>query len=299
MSLTRTLLSHLVLNGHKDRFAWDRDAARSLYHFGRWIFVSTILTFMARQADKILLGKLISSEQLGVYGIALIWAIVPMELLQKVANQVAFPVFSRLKVSPKGLTQSEAAQVRRPLSVLGGVIATLLIVAGDDLMHLLYDNRYADAGWILQLLAIGIWFQMLGNSYSPAILALGRTKWLAAGHLSKLLTLVVAVPVGFHMNGIEGVLWGIVISEIAKYSIFAYALYRFKLSQIREDLGFTLLMTVAAGICYQLTQTVDWAPMTLATANVVIALLFWAPFSMTLIRIIQKKKPAFARTEKK
>lgn len=290
LHLTRTLMSHFVLSGHKVRFAWDSDAVRSLYRFGRWIFISTILTFMARQADKILLGKLIDSQMLGIYGIALIWAIVPTELLQRVANQVAFPVFSRLKVSPNGLSRAEASRVRRPLCVLGGMIATLLIVGGDDLMHLLYDERYADAGWMLQLLAIGIWFQMLGNNYSPAILALGKTKWLAAGHLAKFVFLLAVVPIGFHYADIQGVLVGIAVAEIAKYVVFAFALSRHELSQIPEDLGFTLLIAAAAGICYLLTQTVSWSPITLATVNIAIAMLFWAPFSMALVRMFKKKK---------
>ncbi|MBL4700219.1 MAG: lipopolysaccharide biosynthesis protein [Phycisphaeraceae bacterium] len=291
LSLTRTLLSHWALSGHQVRFFWNSDAARSLYRFGRWIFVSTILTFMARQADKILLGTLISSEALGVYGIALIWAIVPTELLQKIASQVAFPVFSRLKVSPKGLSSAQAARVRRPLSILGGMIATLLIVSGDHLIHFLYDARYADAGWMLQLLAIGVWFQMLGNSYSPAILALGKTKWLAAGHLSKFLTLIVAVPLGFYFQGIEGVLWGIAVCELAKYSLFAFVMHRLNLSQIREDIGFTSLISLIVGLCYQLNSSVDWQPITLGIVCVLITLLFWAPFSMLVVRAIQNKKP--------
>jgi O-antigen/teichoic acid export membrane protein len=288
---TRTLLSHLILSGHKVRFAWDSDAAQSLYRFGRWIFVSTILTFMARQADKILLGKLISSELLGVYGIALTWAIIPAELLEKVANQVAFPVFSRLKISPKGLSSSEAARVRRPLSILGGMIATMLIIGGDHLIYFLYDIRYVEAGWMLQLLGIGIWFQMLGNSYSPAILAMGNTKWLAAGHLSKLFSLLVVVPLGFHFKGIEGVLCGIVFCELAKYSVFAFALYRFELSQIREDMGFTLLICLIVGIYYQFKSMVAMQPMTLAVAGVLITVLCWAPFSMSIVRMIRQKKP--------
>lgn len=289
-SLTRTLLSHLALSGHKVRFAWDSDAARSLFRFGQWIFISTILTFMARQADKILLGKLISSELLGVYGIALTWAIVPAEVLERVANQVAFPVFSKLKISPKGLSSIEAARVRRPLSILGGIIATMLIISGDHLIHFLYDDRYADAGWMLQLLGIGVWFQMLGNSYSPAILALGNTKWLAAGHLAKMLSLLVAVPLGFYYHGIAGVLCGIVFCELAKYSVFALAMYRYNLSQIREDIGFTVFITLSVGIYYQFKNMVDLQPLALAIAGVLITLLCWSPFTMSVVRMVLRKK---------
>jgi len=289
---TRTLLSHFAISGHKVWFAWDKDAVSSLFRFGQWIFISTILTFLARQADKILLGKLISNDLLGVYGIALTWAIVPAEVLERVANQVAFPVFSKLKTSPKGLSSSEAARVRRPLSILGGMIATMLIVGGDHLIHFLYDDRYAEAGWMLQLLGVGVWFQMLGNSYSPAILALGNTKWLAAGHLSKLLSLLVAVPLGFYYYGIGGVLCGVAFCEMAKYSVFAFAMYRYKLSQIRDDIGFTVFIAFSVGVYYQFKNMVELQPLTLAIASVLVTLVCWSPFSMSVVRMLRRKKTA-------
>ncbi len=289
MQITRMCLSHFVLTGHKVRFAWESDAVKSLYRFGRWVFVSTLLTFVARQADKIMLGKLIDSNMLGIYGIAITWALVPTELLQKVANQVAFPVFSRLKESPDGLSHAQAARVRRPLSILGGIICTILIVGGDDLMHLLYDPRYAAAGWMLQLLAIGIWFQMLGNNYAPALLALGRTGWLAIAHSSKFIFLLAAVPIGFHYGDIQGVLIGIAISEIAKYAVFAFALQQYRLAQIPEDIGYTILIGASAGAGFALNHTVDWHPVTLAFASIALALVFWAPFVTSVLRMIKHK----------
>ncbi|MFW6033005.1 MAG: oligosaccharide flippase family protein, partial [Phycisphaeraceae bacterium] len=66
----RLALSHLWLPGIRNRFHWEPEAARKLYHFGKWIFGSTMLTFAAMYADRIILGKLLGMSLLGVYSIA-------------------------------------------------------------------------------------------------------------------------------------------------------------------------------------------------------------------------------------
>lgn len=289
-AFSRVLLSHTMLLGHKVSFAWDSDSAAQLYHFGRWIFISTVFTFMARQADKILLGRLISSQELGVYGIALVWAVVPTELMFKISNQVAFPVFSRLKESGVSLAVSDVARIRRPLSVLGGVITSVLIVCGDGLMHLLYDGRYADAGWILQLLALSVWVQMLSNNFVNVILALGHTKWLAVGNLSKFVMMLFAAPIGFYMYGLKGVVLGIAISEIVKYLVFTIFLQRVKICQFKEDLGFTLVVCLVVLLCFEISNFFELGIFAQTIVNLIVSFLVWSPFFVLIIRLLKKKK---------
>ncbi|HAA27014.1 MAG TPA: polysaccharide biosynthesis protein, partial [Cyanobacteria bacterium UBA8553] len=53
------LWSHRLLPHQPNRFAWDKEAAQKIFTFGKWIFFSTALTFLASQADRLILGKLI------------------------------------------------------------------------------------------------------------------------------------------------------------------------------------------------------------------------------------------------
>ncbi len=297
LSVTRTVLSHLVLKGPRDKFGWDSAAAVAMYRFGKWIFISTILTFCARQADKIILSKLISREMLGVYGIALIWALVPSELLQRVAQQVAFPVFSKLKTSDGGLLGPQAARVRRPLSILGGMIVTFLLVSGQDLINLLYDPRYEQAGLMLQLMAVGVWFQMQGNSYTPALLALGETRRMALGHAAKFLSLLVGVPLGFHYGGISGVLWGLAAAELAKYSVLGISLHRHGLSQMCEDMKYTLLIGLAMALSLGITWMWPMNPFMTGMIHLLIGIGIWIPFWPVLWEMVQNRKKRALQTE--
>src|SRR5919201_857740 len=69
-SLVTMIVSHLLVPGFRNRLCWDRNAFHELFRFGRWIFVSTLCTFLADQTDRLVLGKLTSLNTLGLYQIA-------------------------------------------------------------------------------------------------------------------------------------------------------------------------------------------------------------------------------------
>ena len=76
-NVVRMVLSHTYLPGIRNRFTWERPAAQTLVRFGRWIFVSTLLTFLAGQADRLVFGRLVPLDRLGVYYIGVVIATLP------------------------------------------------------------------------------------------------------------------------------------------------------------------------------------------------------------------------------
>ena len=57
-SAGKVMLSRAYLPGIRNRFCLHRESAAKLFGFGRWIFVSTLLTFLAGQSDRLIFGKL-------------------------------------------------------------------------------------------------------------------------------------------------------------------------------------------------------------------------------------------------
>ena len=79
----------------KNRFVWDKEAVNELMSFGRWIFLSTAMTFLAGQSDRLILSKFLSLSMLGVYAISLNFAQLPKNILSKLNTQIIFPVFAK------------------------------------------------------------------------------------------------------------------------------------------------------------------------------------------------------------
>ena len=187
-SAAKLVLSHRALPGEANRFAWDAGARRELFKFGRWIFISTALTFVAAQADRLVFGWIASLETLGIYAVALTMASVPTQVIQRIGSGVLFPVYSRIANSGQPLS-GRLDRARRPLLIASGAVLAALIAVGPQVIDLLYDDRYLAAGWMLQLLAVGCWFQCLGFTSSAALLAqcaIGGRKPRAESALSTL-----------------------------------------------------------------------------------------------------------------
>ncbi len=238
----RLVLSHTLLPGIRHRWHLDREHARHLFSFGRWIFVSTLLTFLAAQSDRLIFGKTIPLALFGVYSIASMLAVLPTQAILKLGGAVVFPTYSRLVQRPD--FEYLFRRVRTPLLLGGGAIASALLACGPSLVRVLYDPRYLQAGWILQYLSAAAWFQILECTNGAVLLALGRVRWVAAGNAAKVAGMVVLIPLGFHFGGFAGALMGLAGSDLAKYLTVAAGAAASKLGGFAGDV---LLTGVVAG----------------------------------------------------
>jgi O-antigen/teichoic acid export membrane protein len=58
VSIIKLIWSYRLIPGQGNRFEWEKSSVHEIFSLGRWIFISTALTFLAEQADRLLLGKL-------------------------------------------------------------------------------------------------------------------------------------------------------------------------------------------------------------------------------------------------
>lgn len=218
-STTRLVLSHTRLPGIRHRFRLERQALAALLRFGRWVFVSTLFTFLAGQSDRLVFGKMIPLALLGIYGIAQTLAMFPTQAAQRLGSSVLFPAYSRLAGTDD--FRHVFGRMRLPVLVSSGAVASGAIACGPFLIRSLYDSRYQAAGWILQYLSVAAWFQSIESTNSAVLVAQGRVSLLAANNAIKFAGLALLVPLGFHVGGFRGALVALVLSDVLKYTASA------------------------------------------------------------------------------
>jgi O-antigen/teichoic acid export membrane protein len=282
----RLALSYLVSPEDRLGFAWDRESSRQLLGFGKWIFVSTMLFFMAGQADRLIFGRMLSVSQLGVYGIALMLASLPIQILWSVGSSVLLPAFSRQAGSRPSLDASYR-RAQLPVMLLGGLPVACLLACGPALIALLYDPRYADAGWMLQLLALGAWLQIPQTLSANALMALGVPRWIAIGNGMKLAGMLALLPAGFVLFGVPGAIGGLAAAEVFRYATFAIAVRGVGLPALRADLTFSGLIlagTAAGSFAVDLLARGGSGALLQLLAAVAVIVLLWTPASALLLR---------------
>lgn len=210
--LCRTILSHLALPGFRDGFAWEEESKKAIVTFGRWIFLSTAITFVSMQVDRLVLGKLVDTELLGIYSIAAMIAAVPREVLAQLTQKVLYPVVAELKRGESG-----GPRIRRVRTkILAILILPMGFLAGegDAIFDVLYDERYAAGGILMMIISVGAWLHVLESTYGVVVLAAGKPKWISFGTGLKAVTfLALSYPIYLAL-GIHGVAGLIAVSEL-------------------------------------------------------------------------------------
>jgi O-antigen/teichoic acid export membrane protein len=192
------------------------------------------MSFLQGQGDALMIGKLIPMATLSVYNIGRLFGTVPAVIISSLAFSVVFPVYSRARNQGRPLGDVIPG-VRLPLLLATGVLTSGLVASSHALVDLFYDERAADARWIVQWLAAGSFFAGAEVSYSAALLALGQARWLAFGHAAKLAGMVVGIPGGFALFGLPGAVAGLALAELLRYAVTLFGATRYDLAALRHD----------------------------------------------------------------
>jgi O-antigen/teichoic acid export membrane protein len=236
--------SHFLIRGYRNRFQWEPAAFKELMHFGKWVFVSTLCTFLANQADKLLVG-LGSLALLGVYNFAAQLAAIPGQLMATLSWQLVFPLYSR-RVQAGEDVRGAVAAIHPVAAGVAAFLTAGLLGAGPSLVAFLYDSRYQEAGWMLQLLAIAVWFQTLETLESSVLWTLGRTRAPAFSNAAKLVALAVLAPLGQGLGGFRGMLIAFVVSDVVRYAATLRALRHQGVAVLRTDVILSTLVVISA-----------------------------------------------------
>jgi O-antigen/teichoic acid export membrane protein len=230
------LLTHCMLNGSSDRLGWDRLATRELFRFGRWTFLSSMLSAFAANGDRLLLGGWLNAQMLGFYSVAYNLASVPDGLVGRVFGGVSFPALSEAARQQPHRVPEIYFRMRWLTDAALLFIAGFLFSAGSAIVHLLYDPRYAAAGWMLEYLSFGLLFARYGISQS-AYLALGRPEYVTILSVTKLISLFSFATVLFYAFGVQGAVLGIAFHMLPTTLCTFYLNRKHGLNSLRLELG--------------------------------------------------------------
>ncbi len=237
-SIVRLLLSHALRGDHRDGFAWDADSRKELFRFGRWVFLSTVVSFLATHLDKILLGKLLSLTELGLYSIAMTLARVAIHTSSRLSSSVVFPLLSRYQDNPPRLV-SACLKARTAVLWASGGICSAFALFAPLFFESLYKSDYAPAGAVSRWLAIYTWSHILVASMDRIPLALGKPRQLFNANLLTTLGMIAAVY-GYHRFALPGFILGMAAANLLALLYLCMGLPTQKLPMLGQSLRFTL-----------------------------------------------------------
>jgi O-antigen/teichoic acid export membrane protein len=245
--------SFLFIPGLRHRLLIDPQCARQLLRFGKWVFLSSIVYFFAMNFDRLYFAKQISLSQLGVYGIGRSLADMVSLFVARASNFVLYP-----SVAKAGLGQVDLRQRllhgRRTLLLAAAVGMGTFLALSEIIVRLLYDPRYAAAGWILPVLCVGVWFGILTSTNDSILMGLARPAYPALSNAAKLITYVIGVPLAFLSYGFVAAVAVIAAGEVVKYVALWLLSHKEHLRFGRDDIILTLAFVGTAAVVGEVSR---------------------------------------------
>jgi O-antigen/teichoic acid export membrane protein len=242
--LVKTLAGYLLLPGYHARLGWDRRSVASILQFGKWIFVAGAVYFLASQSDRLVIGHLVSLHTLALYGIAFTLADIPRQVIIAFSGRIAFPFISKFVSLPRSDYRAVILRNRRMILILAALGIAVVVNVADLLYTRIYDSRYWPSAWMIPFLALGLWHTVLYSTSSPALVALGKSFYNAAGYSLSAMVLYLGVPVAFHHYGMVGAVVVVAFSDVPMYFVNLYGLWKERIQTFSQDLQATLLFLI-------------------------------------------------------
>ena len=234
-SCIKTILSHWYIEGQTNRLMWDRDIFLELFAFGKWILLTTILGYFVSNGDRLVLAGLVKADVLGVYTIALFMISALQEVLSKLATNAALPALSKVVRERREDLSAVYYKIRFPIDLGILFICGFLFYAGHLITDVLYDNRYTNAGHMLEILAISL-FGVRYILSENVFIALGKPRLLIPAQIFQLLiTFSVIAPI-YNAYGLDGAIWIIALTPLWALPIRVYFMAKYGFLNLKREL---------------------------------------------------------------
>jgi O-antigen/teichoic acid export membrane protein len=220
--VTQQLVRMIVLllgQPHPTRPMLERRTIGELLHLGGGFTAARIFNYLASQSDKLVVGRWIDVEALGLYALASQLMTAPAVLFGQILDRVLFPTMA--------LVQQEQARLARAYrSGVAGcalfVLPTSIVVAvaAPELVLVLLGPGWEGSVVPLQILSLGMLFRTSSKISDSGVRATGAV-YARAWRQALFATAVVLGSLAGQSWGLGGVAIGVVVALMINFLLMA------------------------------------------------------------------------------
>jgi O-antigen/teichoic acid export membrane protein len=227
-----TLLMSFTGHPYRPKFSFDHLSFLTLFNYGKWLFLSSVVIFFIRQGDKIFIAKLLGITELGIYTVAWRFAKIP-ELLAKPLPNVLFPAYSKIQNEARVL-KARYLQALKLISLFSFPLVGGMIFLAKPFTTVFIGTKWLDAVIPMQLLTLAVGINIIiGTSYS-LFNAMGKTSYNLKVNSVKLGLFCLCVYPLVSYQGVIGASICYILLSIAAFIIWKIEIYKLIMVTLRD-----------------------------------------------------------------
>jgi len=215
----------LVATPYRIAPAWARDRVRELFGAGWGFLAQGSVSFIESNADRLIIGRLLGTTQLGFYSIAFRLGEMPYWALAHPVAMVTFPGFARMRERGEEIAAAFLSSLRL-VAVLVVPVGVLLSATAGPVVHALLGERWTPAIGVIAIMGLWASVRSLAGILAWLLNSIGEAKLLAKTSASVILALVPGIAVAASLSGVREVALVILSGAVVNVSIYALWIQR-------------------------------------------------------------------------
>ena len=227
-------------------FSWS--IFKSLFSFGGKIALSNIVECIFSNIESFVIGRRFSAKILGYYSQAKSLGQLPIYSMSMVANQVLFPVLSKLQEEDRAFVNGTRKSMIS-ITYIAFPLITILCILSKPAIILLYSEKWEAAIPFLQMVCIAGFVNSVIHTNFSILKAKGKSNLLLFYQVVINMLKLLLILIGMNF-GIMGILAGNIIGNYLGCIVLAYLsgkVVGYGLKQQIEDLYPSFLLSVVLG----------------------------------------------------
>lgn len=212
LTISTVVLKRKSLVGFRYRHSY----AAQLLNYGVGFSLGRLANFFAGQGDNLVVGKVLGTGSLGLYGRAYQLMSMPALLIGQAMDKVLFPAMSRQQHSVQKLSSMYWDSLAFT-GLLAIPVSVLLSFTSSEVVLLVFGSQWIEAVEPFKILSYVLVFRMAYRIPDALSRAVGSVYHRAWRQLVYALMVIGLSAVGGYINGLSGVAIGVGISVVANF----------------------------------------------------------------------------------
>jgi PST family polysaccharide transporter len=188
-------------SGWRPRLIFKIHCFKNLFGFSSYVLLSNFLNYFNRNADNIIIGKVLGATLLGYYDLAYNFMLKPLQYVSFTTAKALFPALSRIQEDKDGVRIIYLRTVKIISLLTFPMMAGLFVVAPETIL-VIYGPKWATTVPVLQI------FCLVGALQS--ILTTVGTVYMSQGKSALMFKMNLIISPFVWFSFIIGVRWGII-----------------------------------------------------------------------------------------
>ena len=197
------------------KFKFNKESISKIKSFSSFQFGFNIINYFARNLDNLLVGKFMGDVSLGYYDKAYRVMGYPVQNLTQIITPILHPILSDYQKDKEYIYRTYV-KIVKILSLLGIYASFFCYISAEEIIYILFGDKWGMAVPALQFLCFSIWAQIISSCGGAILQSLGKPRLLFINGLINTIITIILIIIGVSRGS---------ISDVALFISIAYNIH--------------------------------------------------------------------------